>query len=75
MFFLLVITFVIPYSASLYGVKKPLATLILAFTDVVDAPLDSTYCIFVPFIFAWLVYLKRKDLEQTPIRESRVVSD
>jgi len=72
MFFLLVITFVIPYSASLYGVKKPLATLILAFTDVVDAPLDSTYCIFVPFIFAWLVYLKRKDLEQTPIRESRV---
>jgi len=75
--FFLVVAFLIPYSSSLYAVKKSLAGLILALSDFGqaperDAPQDYSYCLFVPLIFAYLVYLRWKDLEQAPIRESNL---
>jgi len=75
MIFFLVVAFLIPYSASLFEVKKSLAGLILAMSSFGQstenlASLDFTYCLFVPFIFAYLVYLRWKDLERAPIRQS-----
>jgi len=75
--FFLVLGFLIPYSQSLYEVKKSLAGLVYALcsfgnTAEKDAALDFTYCLFVPFISAYLVYLRWKDLEQAPIRQSNV---
>jgi exosortase len=57
----------------LYEVKKSLAGLVVALSSFEessqkDAPQDYTYCLFVPLIFAYLVYLRRKDLKQAPIR-------
>ncbi len=71
--FFLVVAFLIPYSSSLFDVKKSLAGLILAMSSFGQssenlASLDFTYCLFVPFIFAYLVYLRRMDIERAPIR-------
>jgi exosortase len=73
MIFFLVVAVVIPYSSSLYEVKKSLAGLIVALSSFgessqKEAAQDYTYCLFVPFIFAYLVYLRRKDLEEAPIK-------
>jgi exosortase len=71
--FFLLLAFLIPYSSSLWEVKKPLAGLVLALcafgqTTEVGAAQDYTYCLLVPFIVAYLVYLRRKDLKLTPVR-------
>src|SRR5208283_4877680 len=73
--FFLLLAFLIPYSASLYEVKKSLARLILSMSSFGQstenfASLDFTYCLFVPVIFAYLVYLRWNDLERAPIRQS-----
>ena len=73
--FFLVVAFLIPYSSSLWEVKKSLAGLILGMCDFgkatqENAPQDYTYCLFVPFIFAYLVTQRWKDLEQAPLRQS-----
>jgi len=75
--FFLVIAFLIPYASSLYEVKKSLAGLIYALasfgnTAEKDAALDFTYCLFVPIIAAYLVYLRRKELERAPIRQNNL---
>ena len=73
--FFCVIAFLIPYATSLYDVKKTIAGLIYALaghTSVKDAPLDFTYCLFVPPISAYLIYLRWKDLERAPVRPSYV---
>jgi exosortase len=74
-FFFLVLAIFIPYSTSLWENKKSLGGLIWAMCDFGQsqtdlASLDFTYCLFVPFIFAYLVYLRWTDLEQAPIRQS-----
>jgi exosortase len=66
--FFLVIAFLIPYATSLYEVKKSLAGLVYALagfgqTAEKDAALDFTYCLFVPPICGYLIYLRWKDLE------------
>jgi exosortase len=73
--FFAVIAFLIPYSSSLWAVKLTLAGLIrhmCAFGNAAqkDAPFDYTYCLFVPPIFAYLVYLKWDVLKKTPIQGS-----
>ncbi len=73
--FFLVVAFLIPYSSSLWAVKKSLAGLILAMcnfgtTDQNDAPFDYSYCLLVPVIFGYLVYLRREEIERTAIRGS-----
>lgn len=73
--FFLLIVFVIPYSSSLWDVKKSLFGLIYLLcgfgqTAEIDAPLDFTYCLFVPVISGYLVYLRWKDLERAPVRQS-----
>jgi exosortase len=73
--FFFVVAFLIPYSQSLYEVKKSLAGLVYALcsfgnTSKRDAPLDFTYCLFVPVIAAYLVYLRWKDLKRAPIGQS-----
>src|ERR1035437_2087641 len=75
--FFLVVAFLIPYSASLWEVKKSLAGLILAMSNFgqaspKDAPFDYTYCLFVPLIFAYLVHHRWKDLGRSPIRQSKL---
>jgi exosortase len=75
--FFLVVAFLIPYSSSLWAVKKPLAGLILAMSNFGEASPefasnDYTYCLFVPFIFAYLVYLRWKDIERAPVRQSKL---
>jgi exosortase len=76
--FFVVVAALIPYSQSLYEVKKSIFGLILALSDfgqasLKDAPNDYTYCLFVPFIFAYLVYLRRDDLNQAPIGKGGVL--
>jgi exosortase len=71
-FFLILISVIIPYSTSLWGVKKSLFSIILGLSNLHDAPLDSTYCLFVPFIFAYLVFLRHKDIEKAPVRGSNL---
>ena len=75
--FFLVVAFLIPYSSSLWAVKKSLASLILAMSNFGEASPefasnDYTYCLFVPFIFAYLVYLRWKDIERAPVRQSKL---
>src|SRR5277367_279765 len=72
--FFLIIAFLIPYSQSLYNVKKSLAGLIYALcgfgnTSVKDAPLDFTYCLFVPVISGYLIYMRAQELDQAPIKQ------
>lgn len=71
--FFYIIAFLIPYAASLYDAKKSIAGLIDALagfgqTSVKDAALDFTYCLFVPPISAYLIYLRWNDLERAPVR-------
>lgn len=73
--FFWVLAFCIPYAESLGTVNRPLGLLILALcnfgsSDPTRAELDFTYCLFVPAIFAALVYLRREELAQAPIRGS-----
>jgi exosortase len=73
--FFLVVAFIIPYSSSLWESKKSVAGLIFAMSNFGQAapeyaPYDYTYCLFVPPIFAYLVYLRWDELERAPIRQS-----
>jgi len=73
--FFLVVAFLIPYSRSLYEHKKSLAGLILSLSNFGTEPdnlasLDFTYCLFVPFIFGYLVYLCRDELQRAPLRQA-----
>jgi exosortase len=68
--------FIIPYAQSLYEVKKSVAGLIYALcsfgntSDNQSASLDFTYCIFVPPIAGYLVYLRWGELKAAPIQRS-----
>jgi exosortase len=71
--FFLLLAFLIPYSSSLWEVKRPLAGLVLALcafgqTNEVTAAQDYTYCLLVPFIVAYLVYLRWGDLSRARVR-------
>jgi exosortase len=73
--FFFVIAFVIPYASSLYDVKKSIAGLVGALASFGTSSdqggaLDFTYCVFVPLIFAYLVYLRWKDLKKAPVAGS-----
>jgi len=73
--FFLVVALLIPYASSQWAVKKTLGGIVLAMCDFgessqKDAPLDFTYCLFVPFIFAYLVYERRRDLDRALIKPS-----
>ena len=73
--FFLIIGFLVPYAQSLYQVKKSLAGLVYALagfgvTAEKDAPLDFTYCLFVPVISGYLVSLRTKDLARAPITQA-----
>lgn len=75
--FFYVIAFLIPYATSLYEAKKTLAGLIRAlagFGQVAekDAALDFSYCLFVPPISAYLIYLRWNDLERAPVLPSNL---
>jgi exosortase len=75
--FFLLIAFLIPYSSSLWAEKKSLARLILSMCNFGQAtpefaPLDYTYCLFVPIIFAYLVQQRWKDLDQAPVSGSNL---
>jgi exosortase len=67
----------IPYSTSLYEVKKSLAGLVWALASFGTATantsaLDFTYCVFVPFISAYLIYLRWTDLERAAVHPSNL---
>jgi exosortase len=71
--FFLIVAYLIPYSQSLYEVKKSLAGLVYALcafgnTAEKDAALDFTYCLFVPVISGYLIYMRAKDLDQAAIK-------
>jgi exosortase len=70
--FLLLITLAIPYSTSLWSVKRPLFFLIVGLSGLKDSAADSTYCLFVPPIFAYLVYLRHKDIEKAHVQGSNL---
>jgi exosortase len=75
--FFLLIAFIIPYSTSLWETKKSVADLILSMSQfgqgaVEYASNDYTYCLFVPLIFGYLVYLRWPELEKAPIRQSNL---
>jgi len=75
--FFFILAFLIPYSASLYEVKKSLAQLIWSMASFGHATenlasLDFTYCLFVPLIFAYLVWDRRKDIARAPISGSNL---
>ncbi len=74
--FFALLAFVIPYAQSLYEVKKSVAGLIYALcsfgntTGNQAGSLDFTYCIFVPPIAGYLVYLRWDQLKAAPIERS-----
>jgi exosortase len=75
--FFFLLAFVIPYSSSVWEVKRSLAGLILTMSNFGQAPenyssLDYTYCLFVPVIFGYLVYLKWKTIERAPLKGSNL---
>ncbi len=75
--FFYIIAFLIPYATSLYAVKKSIAGLINALasfgqTAEKDAALDFTYCLFVPPISAYLIYLRWNELERAVVRPSNL---
>jgi exosortase len=75
--FFSILAFLIPYSQSLYEVKRTLASLIWSMASFGHASetlasLDFTYCLFVPLIFAYLVWDRWKDIEKAPIRGSNI---
>ena len=75
--FFLLLGFVIPYSSSVWEVKKSLFGLVLTMSNFGQAAenvssLDFTYCLFVPLIFAYLVYLRRNDLLRAPVKGSNL---
>jgi exosortase len=73
--FFFLLAFLIPYSSSLWAHKKSLAGLIVSMADFgqgtkVVAPLDYSYCLLVPPISAYLVYLRWNKLQHAPISKS-----
>jgi exosortase len=75
--FFYVLAFLIPYSSSLWSVKMSLARLVRSMcafgnASLRDAPFDYTYCLFVPPIFAYLVYLKWDAIKKTSIQGSSI---
>jgi exosortase len=73
--FFLVIAFFIPYAQSLYEVKKSIAGLVYALcsfgnTSEKDAALDFTYCLFVPIISGYLIFMRANDLNRALIRQN-----
>jgi exosortase len=75
--FFLVLAFAIPYSASLGEIKVSLARLIWGLCHfgsnaAQHNQIDYTYCLLVPVIFVYLVYLRRDELARAPIRGSNL---
>ena len=75
--FFFVIAFVIPYASSLYEVQKSLAALVMSMASFGNSQdqggaLDFTYCLFVPPIAGYLIYLRWGELEKAPIKGSNV---
>ena len=76
--FFALIAFVIPYSASQYNTKLSLAHLVRKMAafgqsdNAAHASLDFTYCLFVPLIFGYLVYLRWGDLRKAQIEGSNI---
>jgi exosortase len=75
--FFLLLAFLIPYSTSLWAEKKSLAGLIIGMCHFGDsspefAPFDYTYCLFVPFIVAYLIHQRWKEIERTPVRKGNL---
>jgi exosortase len=73
--FFVVVAFLIPYATSLYEVKKSLAGLVWALasfgnTAQKDAALDFTYCVFVPVISGYLIYMQWEKIAAAPINPS-----
>jgi exosortase len=69
--FLIVITCVVPYCTSQWWEVRSLSGLILALSgSTAGGSIDKGYCLFVPFIFAFLVYNVWKDLKKSPIEGS-----
>jgi exosortase len=69
--FLVLITAVVPYSTSHWVHKMSLFSLIYGMSDV-KGTVDSTYCLFVPFIFAYLVYLRHQEIARAPVQGSNL---
>jgi exosortase len=75
--FFALVGFIIPYSSSLWDVKKSIADLVLSMSQFGQgateyAANDYTYCLFVPLIFAYLVHLRWHELERAPIQPSNL---
>jgi exosortase len=73
--FLGLLALVIPYSSSLWDVKRSLGHLIYSMSQFGTgtpefAGYDYTYCLFVPIIFGYLVYHNAALLARTPIQGS-----
>ena len=74
--FFFIIACAIPYASSLYDVNKSLVGLVLALCSFGNSAqkgttsYDYSYCAFVPFIFAYLVYLRKEELDRAVIKQS-----
>ena len=73
--FLTPLIFLIPYATSYGSYKRPLATLILDLCKFgtsthQNAALDYSYCLLVPPIVVYLIYLKKDEIAALPIKGS-----
>jgi exosortase len=74
--FLVPLVFLIPYATSYGTTKVPLGTLIMNLckfgqTTQQFAALDYTYCLLVPPIVAYLVFLKKDEIAAAPLQGTR----
>jgi exosortase len=71
--FFLIVAFLIPYTAGYGQVKLSLAGMILSLCNLGgnggSAAADFSYCLFVPPIFGYLVFLRWKELTQASINK------
>jgi exosortase len=63
-----VIAFTLPYSTSLWEIKRTLASLVFAMCQWGEGSIDSSYCLFVPPIVIYLIYQRWNDLKAAPVK-------
>jgi exosortase len=68
--FFAVIAFVLPYSTSLWEIKRSIASLVFAMCKWGEGSIDSSYCLMVPPIVIYLVWQRWTDLRAAVVQGS-----
>jgi len=69
--FFIALLFLIPYSQSLGDVKESLGALVwILGSGIATTTMDYSYCLFVPIIFVYLIFIRRRQIMDLPVQGS-----